>query len=445
MVAFGILGIWIFSRYPVPIRIPVALALLLVAGTGIYGLIADLRRGYTPMPDPVQPYRDALKSFRHRWMLTLWGAVALVDIAGQVGNFLMQRPYVLQLLQRGATAGRPPFPTFTIDGFVRIIPNMILGAWESIYPRIGVTTVRLEAVFVAVAIVAVLPWVKGRLGAISEREGMAAPVRFARAVLPFVLLCSAIIIVGELWHWFAACSKFATDPSFLRDYASSDSILGYIVEAVILLAPVAVLFGGLTGSLRRALGGESVNSDTFLADGLLSWKSTAGTFLVLFILLKLIPQLWLTPALSIRELTQYGPVYIFHPTIASVWYVVGLLLALFVRLGLLFAPYEAACAHLGTTAAVRAAFRKLLSRAESIARFAALGVTMVTVIHLAEISVMRYLPGLLQMSRFSLAEILFLIFGAVYLVFIALFISTALWFLYTRISATPDEGTGVSQ
>jgi hypothetical protein len=340
------------------------------------------------------------------------------------------------LIQRQSVALLGLIYPQSLDRLTHDMPRVISGAWAYVFPGFGPTATGLPTVAVDAVLVAGFPWLSARLRALSDRAETRVVVQFARTVLPFIVLYSAILMVGEVWYAIVvepnAVGRYG---ALIEHYRGAQIILGMISSALDSLVLLPILLGGLSGSLRRMLMKAKVDMDTFLLDGLSSWKSLAGIFLILYVLrysdqlsLQLIPMHYLGE--PVEQSARYGPMLILlEPWRVTVQFVIRALPALFAILS----PYEATCAHLGTFAALSAAFRKLLANVVGVARFIAFGITVVTVLRV--FGQVIYPTAVYH----PLTGMPLLVFTCVYYTFLPLFISAAVWFLYVRISGGCDE------
>lgn len=440
MLVFSVSGMWLIWRIldgvgftDLGAEVPYLLALpvlLVIAITALYRIPVPFTNEQPNDPEPTlttlgRLYLDAWRTvLRLRWLLVLFGAIALVNMLELATQTIVFLPLKNQESQHGLMklAMQPkPLSDYIQSGLVSDLAFKMQSAPGRFMAALGAGTRSGTGVAAPIAIVLLLPWLGVHLKRMSDHPSLGRTARMLRGMLvPIGILALMAASASYLgWKHTIASIMGHTAPSATALSTAPVWVWSILYE----LIAVPFLTGGLIGSLARSTGGRLVSGETFVRDAVRYLLPLMGLVLIITVVGTLVS----APALvvSVRHMSRIPEWFGVYNTVIT--FVLNI-----ARMLLMFVPYAIVTLGLGSLQGLKTGFADWMSHKRTMIRFAALGISIFVPVQLIQKAATETLG---QSSASFAVGLLFSIVNMA----IAAWLSVAVWELYRRVGSKPVE------
>lgn len=353
-------------------------AILALVTIGLIGLLqmhpASLCGKKLNLARVFDAYRNAAVSIvRQRWILRLFGIIALLRVLGAACETAVYHAAGYGKLAQGMEQmSRPISLSSAIDPVASALHNTLARPsmlFQSCLPHTGLSRAAGDRALLCILMLALAAILHSRLRALRAEPEYAVQARLAPLITLPLLIASIGAVAFSIELIFAITSgRFRQPPAGYMAMSVAITVVTDLFFSVV----KGFIFGGLVGSLARAVRDETTNSDTFFRDAIRYF----APFAVIFLIFNLPDWLLLVvnPAISLRA-----------ASLANALLLLEKLCMLALPL-LMLAPYAAVVDNTGWLEGIRNGVSDWLSHAWDSIVFVAIGFTFCAVARGTDIS-----------------------------------------------------------
>ncbi len=224
---------------------------------------------------------------RQKWIWWLFGTLAVANAAGALIEVGMGRAYLKAnpIDTNGIMGLLMNHGTSPLSYLARVLPwelpGLLTSAPDRFFPQIGYKVNPPACIFIALAVMALIPCIYRRLGIISRDSEYMRPARLLRSMLiPLaVVLCALVVgLAISSSHMYASLASNGLHP-----FSRFDRMVWYAWAIIMGLLIQPAFTAGVIGSLDRVQKHQAVDTDTLLKDVLRYFAPMVGVYAVIWI------------------------------------------------------------------------------------------------------------------------------------------------------------------